>query len=355
MCTRASFLGSVRALAGVSSLALVGTLGCSSPPSEEVSSGEDEIRTATCPATFSLDLDKPAIYTRAPTKDHDGRSLDADERTRVSASMKQAAKFKTIALSFEIDAKKSARCAYRSTVSDGPAAPHAELRGTTSKPLLDVTFGAFHYYASPRTITRDGLTYASGARAGVLAQLGGQGAGGPSTLVKIGNASIVQAPAKPTGDPTIAAAVAELEGEAVLAGPGRNDDFQVVGTSSLDLVKSYIKAKWDDDPDMVSSYTYQANAPSLVEDEPVAGTMTKDVAVEEAVAAVTHWYDVRDPAADGRIAKVRSLLEAMDHGGASFGFDGFAQNGCAAPTAFLLVIDPKAKVVYGVDLNPCEE
>ena len=38
-----------------------------------------------------------------------------------------------------------------------------------------------------------------------------------------------------------------------------------------------------------------------------------------------------------------------------FGFDGFQQNGCAAPTPYLLVLDQNSKTVYGINLFPCEE
>jgi len=38
-----------------------------------------------------------------------------------------------------------------------------------------------------------------------------------------------------------------------------------------------------------------------------------------------------------------------------FGFDASQQSGCAAPTDFMLIIDPHAKKVYPFELTACQE
>ena len=55
-------------------LGLFFVVGCSSTNADlaDPSTDEDEVRTAECPSTFSLDLDKPAIFARTPTKSLDG-------------------------------------------------------------------------------------------------------------------------------------------------------------------------------------------------------------------------------------------------------------------------------------------
>ena len=59
-------------------------------------------------------------------------------------------------------------------------------------------------------------------------------------------------------------------------------------------------------------------------------------------------------AGTARLGKAKTQLEAIATAGGTFGFSGFAQNGCATPTSLLLVIDPKTSTVYGVYLNPCQ-
>lgn len=341
----------------LSSIALLTAVGCSSNASDDPAGGsEDDVVTAQCPASFELDLAKPEIYTRTPTKYYDGSPLGESERGRVADAMKDARKFDAQKLSLSLDKKANARCTYVSSVSQAPTAPRAVLRGTAKKPLVDVTFGAYHYYAFPKAYAPEGLTFDSGARAGVFAQVAASGAfsDGASLIVKIGNATIASAAPPPSGD--VGAAVAALESEDVLPGPGRDDDYHVTGATPLDMVKSYVAAKYADDPDLRDGYTYQENAAALSEDEQVAGTLTNEVAIAQALDSVKGWYsDEDDAASKAHLAKVKAALDAIVKAGGTFGFDGFEQNGCAAPTAFLLVLDAKSQMVYGVDLNPCQE
>ena len=56
-----------------------------------------------------------------------------------------------------------------------------------------------------------------------------------------------------------------------------------------------------------------------------------------------------------KAAELRATFDALVLRGAVFGFDGWEQNGCAAPTYLLLVLDTATPFVYAIDLNPCDE
>ena len=51
----------------------------------------------------------------------------------------------------------------------------------------------------------------------------------------------------------------------------------------------------------------------------------------------------------------KAAFEDLVRAGAVFGYDAGQESGCAAPTDFLLVIDPKGKKVYTIELTPCDE
>jgi hypothetical protein len=54
-----------------------------------------------------------------------------------------------------------------------------------------------------------------------------------------------------------------------------------------------------------------------------------------------------------RIAKAQSAFERLVLNGAIFGYDGSQQNGCAAPTDFLLIINPHESTVFTLETTPC--
>ena len=55
------------------------------------------------------------------------------------------------------------------------------------------------------------------------------------------------------------------------------------------------------------------------------------------------------------LAKAKKAFDELVALGAVFGYDAGQQSGCAAPTDFLLVIDPRGKKVYTIELTPCDE
>lgn len=342
---------------------VVAVAGCSADSaSPEPGAAADEVRTASCPATFQLDLAKPAVYKTTPTRYYDGSTLSEGEKQRVADRMADARKFGKSALSFELESKGSGKCNYVSTQSKAPTAPRAQLRGTSAKPMLDVVFGNYHYYAFPKTYAAEGFSFEAKARAGVFAQVSASGAfsDGASLIVKIGSAVITNTPAvePPPGPDAIGEAVSELMSDDVLPGPGRHDDQRVTGGTPLALVKSFIKEKYAGDPEMAEGYEFRSEASGILADEQVAGTLTKAVALRDALDTVGLWYQdwEETPAAkQKRLDRVKASIEKAAAAGAVFGFDGYEQNACAAPTSYLLVIDPRNQRGYGIDLNPCEE
>lgn len=151
-------------------------------------------------------------------------------------------------------------------------------------------------------------------------------------------------------------AVAALESAEILPGPGHNDEVAASGATPLDAIKAYVDYEYDSDPEDGTDFKFVSDADGFDIDDEVAGTFTLDVAIKEVLAAI----DGNDQTHDENITvnrgdEVTALMKSIAAAGGTFGFDGFGQNGCAAPTAMLLVVDPTDKTVYAVDLNPCSE
>lgn len=115
--------------------------------------------------------------------------------------------------------------------------------------------------------------------------------------------------------------------------------------NDLELVKEYIMNALGGDTKEIFRFVENWNKP-LVVDTPIAGTLTTERASTEIMESKVGTL---------KEAKVNSLVKKLIQAGAKFGFDGFEQNGCAAPTPFILIIDAESEMVYGVDLNPCSE
>lgn len=160
----------------------------------------------------------------------------------------------------------------------------------------------------------------------------------------------------PTVVMSIPDAVSALESAEILPGPGHDDAVAASGATPLDAIKAYVDHEHGSDPVKGSAFELVENADAFAFDAPVAGTFTTDVAIREVLAAI----DGNDKTHDENVSvnrgdEVRGIMESIAAAGGSFGFDGDGQNGCAAPTAMLLVIDPADATVYAVDLNPCSE
>jgi hypothetical protein len=120
------------------------------------------------------------------------------------------------------------------------------------------------------------------------------------------------------------------------------------------MVKQYIAKKYEGDD---TGFTFVTDG-DMTSDEQVAGTVKASAAHDAVVEAFDYWLadSLENPEeAPALREKAIKLIDGLADAGAAFGFDGWEQNGCAAPTSFLLVLDTKSKMVYGVDLNPCIE
>ncbi len=132
----------------------------------------------------------------------------------------------------------------------------------------------------------------------------------------------------------------------------RNDYFQVVAETPLDMIKTYITKKHETiGPEIGAKYTYLPEARQFEIDKEIAGIFKTEEAKKLVLNSLLFSRQDDEKSYD----KISAFMDKLMKAGATFGFDGFEQNGCASPTAFLLIIDQKGKQVIGIDLNPCDE
>jgi hypothetical protein len=132
---------------------------------------------------------------------------------------------------------------------------------------------------------------------------------------------------------------------------GLNQTLTVRSTDPLTMVKQYVAAQYPDD---VATFQFQTDG-MFTNDTAIAGTVTADVARAEVHSWLTTEAQSEGLDVDTELKKADDALDAILKAGGSFGFDGFGQNACAAPTETLLVLDPSVPTVSTVDLNPCME
>lgn len=133
-------------------------------------------------------------------------------------------------------------------------------------------------------------------------------------------------------------------------GPQRGgDSYSVTSTTPIvNALKGYVQKKYSDDKDIRDGYTFKTNA-SWNTDTSEAGTVSNADAWSVIEGDMKDGYSAKDR------AKAKSAFDALVRAGAVFGYDAGEESGCAAPTDFLLVIDPKGKKVYTIELTPCDE
>ena len=140
--------------------------------------------------------------------------------------------------------------------------------------------------------------------------------------------------------------------EAVLE-RGRHD-MQIVQAGSGDsMVRAYIEHKYQDDRNVFKNYRFVSNANDTVVDQEVAGTLDRARVLPIVEDSLSRWSQATGSDLSSKSLPMFSSLLKMKN--LEFGFDGFEQNGCAAPTEFLLILDKSTGEVDGIDLNPCEE
>jgi hypothetical protein len=129
---------------------------------------------------------------------------------------------------------------------------------------------------------------------------------------------------------------------------GRHDFYKIESSTPLDMVRAYIVKKYEGDEDLSAQYVFKDEARDLEEDVEVAGVLDREVALKVIDANLSDESPLRS-----KILENFDRLAAME--GVRLGFDAFAQNGCAAPTPFVLVIDTRGGEIDGIDLYPCAE
>jgi len=128
----------------------------------------------------------------------------------------------------------------------------------------------------------------------------------------------------------------------------RNDSYKVKTGAPLQMIKNYIfaKNKKFGDTESAKEYRFVRSGKTFIMDEKIAGTLSSEVVL----ATVLNLEGLSKRQQQFAVTLVKEIKSA----GGAFGFDGYEQNGCATPTPFLLIIDPKGKV-FGIDLAPCTE
>ncbi|MBW2528860.1 MAG: hypothetical protein JRI23_32090 [Deltaproteobacteria bacterium] len=138
---------------------------------------------------------------------------------------------------------------------------------------------------------------------------------------------------------------------------GRWQSVGVESSEPLEMVRQYLEDLYYGDEEMLEEYQYVENSPSWYWDEPIAGTIQAQVVMDEAVGQLEWLYEwSHEPEEIAQIQdQATRAIQSLISAGAVFGFDGYEQNYCAAPTSMLLVLDTAESHVYGVDLSPCTE
>ncbi len=313
----------------------------------------DEVRTIDCPVSVALELDKPILVEKTPTKFDSGKAISAAaDQKRIALALETAGSFEGPSFDLILTTKANSKCNYVSANSHSPTAPTAVLGGTSAKPVFDVTFGDYHYVSRPAYFSKAGLAFEKNAKADVLLKLSTTAA----SNVTIGTAAVSDVAMTPEAD-AIASAVTKLEAliDRQGVGTGTHDVEKAYGKKPIDAVKAYIVAKYGEN--LEESISYREEAEKLVVGDDFAGTLTAQAAVDESLANISAWLpevEFGTPVAK-RLDEVKTLLSKMEDAGATFGFDGLATSHCQQPTAFLLVISSDAKVVHGIDLSPCQD
>ena len=129
----------------------------------------------------------------------------------------------------------------------------------------------------------------------------------------------------------------------------RHDTRQLLKTTDeITLLKHYLDSKYKNDPDLRSLFLTIKDSKKWTFDNFIAGTWPqKDV--------FTRVQEVLPEKQKNRDEILNLFTKLLENPNLQFGYDGFEQNGCAAPTAFLLILDNLRGRVDGIDLIPCQE
>jgi hypothetical protein len=137
----------------------------------------------------------------------------------------------------------------------------------------------------------------------------------------------------------------------IFSGGGHHDFRQVTPAEPLFMVHDYLLKYYGSESEM-PKYQFVSKLDHIPVDELWAGTLLPEAALNEAVRAAQ--LSDRAIKGGGLASEAQQIFYRLFRKNAVFGFNGLAQNGCAAATAFLLIIDPVSGTADGIDLYPCE-
>ena len=139
--------------------------------------------------------------------------------------------------------------------------------------------------------------------------------------------------------------LAELFGEKTFA-------IETESRYSQAMVREFLTARYD--APTVEDYAWTEWAGEIVADQLLAGTVTLKGAVRAVEGSLSYVYDDKQEVDLQRVALGGKLVRKLKKlPGVYFGFDGFAQSNCAAPTEYLIVLDTLGQNAYGFELIPC--
>lgn len=153
-------------------------------------------------------------------------------------------------------------------------------------------------------------------------------------------------------DQSIPSAVGALR---AIFSPGRNRDVRVDASEPMAMVRQYVEIMYED----AHGFVFVENSHQFVADERTAGTMQAAAVVERLYRNLESLRRSSTPSVasastpDVLEDETSGLVETLAASGAVFGFDGFNQSFCAAPTEMLLVLDRTQQMVHTVDIWPC--
>lgn len=148
--------------------------------------------------------------------------------------------------------------------------------------------------------------------------------------------------------------------DAIAANFEATDVYTVRSSRVRQMLVDYVYALYPDDLETIQSMHYVFNASELNTDTNEVGLFKNPkIAYNEILRQYKGYADDSTGEEKAKfIAAMKVLpdqIQRLVQLGVTFGYDAWQQNGCAAPTPYLLILDPKTKTVYGMNLYPCQE
>jgi hypothetical protein len=131
--------------------------------------------------------------------------------------------------------------------------------------------------------------------------------------------------------------------------------FPTSSSDPMEMLEDFLaEAHPDEDP---SEFEFLPDAEEFETDVQKLGLVSSELARGQVQGSIEFYFENWDEVDDvsKRVDAAGKLMDSLRDGGAKFGFYGWDQHGCAAPTNVLLVLSPEDKKVWAVELDPCSE